>query len=66
MATAKKLTKSVKSATVKVKRVINPEKRMVFHCFVCDGDIDVYKKDEMGNFEPQTICVHMAYKGIVG
>ena len=65
MAHAKKLTKTIKGNVTKAKQKITAETHLLFHCFVCDMDISVYRKDENGVFVPQTICPHMAYKGVV-
>jgi hypothetical protein len=68
MTDSKELTKSAKSAkkfAVKVKRKINAEKHLLFWCFLCDQEIQVYRKDDNGDFIPQTICPHMAYKGVI-
>jgi hypothetical protein len=64
----KKLTKTasiVKDTVVKVKRKVNAERHLLFWCFLCDQEIQVYRKDENGVFIPQTICPHMAYKGVI-
>ncbi len=64
----KKLTKTasiVKDTVVKVKRKVNAERHLLFWCFLCDQEIQVFRKDENGVFIPQTICPHMAYKGVI-
>ena len=65
MTNAKKLTNSVKDGVVKAKRKYTAETHLLFHCFVCDLDIQAFRKDDNGEFIPQTICPHMAYKGII-
>ena len=37
---------------------------ILIHCRVCDDDFKIYKKDNDGNFLPQAVCLHTAYKGI--
>jgi hypothetical protein len=54
----------VKDTAVKAANKALRRESMDFFCFVCNKDITIYRTDKAGKLEPQTICAHMAYKGL--
>jgi ribosomal protein L44E len=54
----------LKETASKAANKLLKRQQMNFFCFVCNKDITIYQTNKAGQLEPQTICIHMAYKGI--
>jgi len=54
----------VKDTAAKAANRVLRRESMNFYCFVCDKDVSIHHTDSAGKLDPQTICPHMAYKGI--